>query len=151
MPSVSLTGEDTIQINDLVISGLADQSPTVLDFPNELAKVKSSKNGNTIYAFNDTGRSCKLTLRLILGCMDDKELDALRQGMINAFSSFTLLTGNFTKRVGDGQGGTNDVVYVCSGGIFTKTPGAETSADGDTNQSVTIYDIMFGNGTRTIQ
>jgi hypothetical protein len=151
MASVSLTGQDVVQINNTVLTGLADENPGVLSYPNDLAAVKSAKNGNVIYALNNQGLVAKLALRIVLGSSDDKMLDALRQSMINNFSFFSLLTCNFTKRVGDGQGNVNSVVYICNGGVFDKIPGTETSASGDTSQSVAMYSITFGNGTRTIQ
>lgn len=152
MQTVSLTGTDTIQIDSRVLADLADGDSVHLTFPNDLAAVKASKNGNTIYAFNETGRMVELSLRVLLGSSDDKYLNSRMQEMRNGFSDFILLTGSFSKRTGGGQGGNPSIaVYQLSGGIFKKQVEAKTSAEGDTEQSVSVYTITFGNSTKTIQ
>lgn len=149
--SVSLTGSDTIQIDSRVLADLADQDAVMLKFPDELAKVKASKNGNTIFAFNEQGRVVECDIRVLLGSADDKYLNARMQEMKNGFSDFILVTGVFTKRIGDGAGNISSAVYQCSGGIFKKQIEAKTSAEGDTEQSVAVYTLAFGNGGRSIQ
>ncbi len=151
MPQVSLSGKDTIQIDGKVIKDLADGDCAVLEYSDELASVKASKNGNTIYALNESGRKVKLTLRLVRASADDKFLNSRLAEMKNDFSDFILLQGNFVKRVGDGKGKRASDVYMCDGGVFSRQPGGKTNAEGDTEQSVSIYEIMFGNGDRTIQ
>jgi hypothetical protein len=149
--SVSLTGTDTIQIDSRNLNDLADADAVVLTFPNDLAAVKASKNGNTIYAFNQMGRVVECTIRVLLGSADDKYLNSRMQEMINGFSDFILLTGAFVKRVGDGSGVISSDVYQCSGGVFKKQVEAKTSAEGDTEQSVAVYMISFGNADKSIQ
>lgn len=150
--AVSLSGTDTIQIDSRVLADLADADAVSLTFPNDLASVKASKNGNTIYAFNEMGRLVECTLRVLLGSSDDKYLNGRLQEQRNGFSDFILLTGSFSKRVGNGQGGNpSTAVYQMSGGIFKKQVEAKTSAEGDTEQSVAIYSISFGNGSKSIQ
>lgn len=151
MPQVSLSGKDTIQIDGRVIKDLADGDCGVLEFPDELASVKASKNGNTLYALNESGRKAKMTLRLVRASDDDKFLNSRLAEMKNDFSDFILLQGNVVKRVGNGKGKRSNDIYMCDGGVFTKQPGAKTNAEGDTEQSVTIYEIMFGNGDRSVQ
>lgn len=151
MESVSLTGADVIMVDGRVLADLADQDAVVIAYPNDLAAVKASKNGNTIYAFNETGRLVDCTIRVLLGSADDKYLNSRMQEMKNAFSDFILLTGAFTKRVGDGKGNISSAVYQLSGGIFKKQIEAKTSAEGDAEQSVAIYMVSFGNGNRSIQ
>lgn len=151
MNSVSLTGADTIQVDSRVLADLADQDAVMMAFPNDLAAVKASKNGNTIYAFNEMGRMVECTIRVLAGSSDDQYLTSRLQEMINGFSDFILVTGVFTKRVGDGQGGIASIVYQCSGGIFKKQVEAKTSAEGDVEQSVAVYVIQFGNNSKSIQ
>lgn len=151
MNTVSLTGTDTIQIDTRVLADLADGDSVMLSFPNDLAAVKASKNGNTIYAFNEMGRLTECSIRVLTGSSDDKYLTSRMQEMINGFSDFLLLTGSFTKRTGDGTGNINSVVYQCSGGIFKKQVEAKTSAEGDVEQSVSVYSISFGNASKSIQ
>ena len=95
--SVSLTGQDTIQIDTRVLNDFADQDIGLLTFPNDMAAVKSSKNGNMIFAFNETGKQCELTVRLLVGSSDDKYLNSRMQEMKADFSSFLLMTGVFMK------------------------------------------------------
>jgi hypothetical protein len=149
--SVSLTGADTIQIDDRILNDLADADSVKLTFPNDLAAVKASKDGNTIYAFNETGRTCEVELRVLLGSADDKYLNARLQEMKNAFSNFILATGTFSKRAGDGKGNVTTVVYQMAGGVFKKQVEAKTSSEGDTEQSVSVYTITFGNTGKSIQ
>ena len=63
--------------------------------PNDLAAAKSSKNGNVIYAFNESGRQVELSLRVLLGSDDDKFLNSRLQEQKSDFSGFILLTGSF--------------------------------------------------------
>ena len=67
MSVVSLTGKDTVIVNGTILNDLADGDCAALTFPDFLTQGKTGKNGNTIYAFNTTGRRCKLVLRLIRG------------------------------------------------------------------------------------
>lgn len=147
----TLSGQDVIQIDSRVLNDLADATAVQLSFPNDLANAKSSKNGNILYAFNETGKQCTVTVRVSVGSSDDKYLNSRLQEMKNDFSKFILLTGVFTKRVGDGTGKLNFVKYQCSGGIFKKQIDASTNAEGNTDQSVAVYEIIFGNGSRVIQ
>jgi hypothetical protein len=151
MGSVSLSGSDVIQIDGRQLADLADQDSVVLTFPEDLAKVKASKNGNTIYAFNNMGRLTECTVRVLLGSDDDKYLNSRMQEMINDFSAFGLITGSFSKRVGDGAGKMASDIYQMTGGVFKKQVEAKTSSEGDTEQSVAVYSIQFGNSSKSIQ
>lgn len=151
MGAVSLTGADSITIDNHNVGDLADGDAVVVRYPDELAKVKASKNGNTIYAFNNTGLQVEVEVRVLLGSSDDKYLNSRLQEQKGDFSSFILVAASFSKRVGDGQGNIATVVYQCSGGVFKKQPEAKTSAEGDTEQSVAIYSLVFGNGGRSVQ
>ena len=151
MASIALTGDDVIQINSRALANLADGNCVELSFPNEIAKMKISKNGNVIYALDNTGLEVDLTIRLVVGSADDKYLNSLMQSMVNGISSFTLMTASFVKRVSDGQGNMNTVTYMLAGGIFRNGVDAKTAAEGDTEQSVVTYKMKFANGGRTIQ
>jgi hypothetical protein len=65
-------------------------------------------------------------------------------------SAFNLITGQFVKRTGDGKGNVSNVTYDLAGGIFSKTPVAKTNVEGDTEQSVVVWNLLFSNGTRTV-
>jgi len=150
MPTVSLSGNDTVVIKDRVFNNVADGDYFTFTFPNELAAVKTGKNGNSIFALNATGAQAEATLRLIRGSSDDKYLGALLQQQLNGFASFVLLTGTFTKLAGDGQGNLTSDTYLMSGGMFSHQVDAKSNAEGDTDQSVSVYRFRFSNGERAI-
>ena len=148
--AVSLTGADTCKIGNRILSDVADGDWANLTFPNDLTEVKTGKNGNSIYAFNETGRQVQLELRLLRGSPDDKWMMNLLNNMKKDFSAFVLLNGEFIKRVGDGQGNITNDTYLVTGGVFGKMVEAKTSAEGDTEQSVSLYTLKFSNGERTL-
>jgi len=148
--STSLTGSDVTIINDRILADLADGDCVNLDPPNELATVKTGKNGNVIYAFNETGKEVTVTIRVLRGSADDKYLNGLMSSMKANFSSFVLLTGEFIKKVGDGEGNVTRDTYIMSGGVFTKNVGAKNNVEGDVEQSVSIYELKFANAPRTL-
>lgn len=151
MPSVSLTGKDVIVIDGRVFHDVADGDFALLEFDNDIASIKVSKDGNSIFALNETGNVVKATLRVLLGSADDVVLNSRLQQLKNDFSGFTLLVGSFTKRVGDGAGNVKNVVYNLANGIFKKNVNVKSNAEGDTDQSVAVYELLFRNQNRAIQ
>lgn len=151
MPAVSLTGQDTAQIDGIILQTLADGMPFDITFPNDLGSVKAGKDGNTIFAKNEMGRVCAVTVRVLLGGKDDAYLNSRMQQWISDPSTFALLTAMFVKRVGDGEGTVESKVYQCSEGIFKRQVEGKTSAEGDTDQSVAVYELIFGNCQVSIQ
>lgn len=149
--AISLTGGDTAQIDQQILATLADGNPFDITFPDDLGVVKVGKNGNTIFAKNESGRRANITLRVLLGGDDDKYLNSRMQQWISDPSTFELLTAMFIKRVGDGTGTIESKVYNCSNGIFRRQVPAKTSAEGDTDQSVAVYELAFGNCQVSVQ
>ena len=150
MATVALSGNDSIIINNRVLSDLADGDVAVLDYPNNIAEVKTGKNGNSIYGLNETGKNAELTLRVIRGSSDDKYLNQLLVSQQQNFAGTVLMIGEFIKRLGDGAGKIASDTYIVSGGVFTKQVSAKSNVDGDTGQSVCEYKIKFSNAPRTI-
>ena len=148
--SVSLTGNDTLKLRDRVFADFVDADYAALTFPNDIAALKTGKDGNTIYALNETGRQAELVIRVLRGSSDDKFLQNLLAAQRNDFSGFVLLEGELVKRVGDGQGNITTDTYLLTGGVFTKNVEVKSNAEGDTDQSVAVYTIGFGNNTRTL-
>lgn len=149
--SVTLTGTDTLQIDDRIIADHADGDYGKLEYPEDIATVKRSKNGNTVYGFNESGYTCELTLRVLVASADDKWLTSRLTEQKNDPAAFILLNGTVNKRVGDGKGGTSTKVYQCSGGVFKKQPGSTSNAEGSVEQSVSVWTIKFGNGDPSVQ
>jgi hypothetical protein len=150
MATVALSGSDTIIINARIISDLADGDVAVLDYPNNIAEVKTGKNGNSIYGLNETGKNAELTLRVIRGSADDKFLNSLLVAQEQNFAGTVLMIGEFIKKLGDGAGNIASDTYITSGGVFIKRVGAKSNVEGDTSQSVSEYKIKFSNAPRTI-
>ena len=150
MSVVSLTGKDTITINGVIFNDLADGDCAVLTFSNVLTNLKTGKNGNTLYAFNYTGRQCKLSLRLVRGSSNDKYLNQLLSLYKNDPASFTLMTGALVKNIGDGAGNITSDTYTLSGGAFEKETEVKENSEGEIDQSVAIWSLMFSNAPRSI-
>lgn len=147
---VSLTGKDVIKINGRILNDGADGDVAALTFPNDLMNVKTGKSGNSIYAFNYTGQQCEVSLRLIRGGQDDQYLNGLLALMKNNPAAFSLMQGEFDKNIGDGNGNITVDSYIMSGGVFKKNPEVKENADGETEQAVVIYMLLFSNAPRTI-
>lgn len=150
MAKVALSGADTLMINNRILSDLGDGDCVVLTFPNEIANLKTGKNGNSIYGFNESGKQCDLTIRVIRGSSDDKFLNGLLASQQANFAGTVLMIGEFVKKIGDGAGNVAGDTYIMSGGIFTKQVEAKNNVDGDTQQSITEYSLKFSNAPRVI-
>lgn len=150
MSIVALTGKDTIQLNGRILTEFADQKVAELTYPNDLATMKTGKNGNTIYAFNSTGRQCDVTLRLVRGGADDQFLNALLLSFVGNPAGFTLMVGEFIKNIGDGLGNIKTDSYILSGGTFKKQTDVFESTEADIEQAVAVYHLMFSNSPRSI-
>lgn len=145
-----MSGSDTLSINNHVFADFADGNVAELTFPNEIATVKTGKNGNSIYGLNESGRQSVLKIKVLRASADDKFLNSLlAQQQIN-FAGFPLLIGQFIKKIGDGAGNITSDTYVCSGGVFTKQVEGKTNVEGETDQSTATYEVKFSNAPRAI-
>lgn len=154
MATVALSGSDTISINDRVLTDLADGACVELTFPNEIANVKTGKNGNAIYGLNESGRQCEVKLRIVRASSDDKFLTTLmsqqQSSLNNGFASFILMIGQFIKKIGDGKGHVASDTYNLSGGIFSKLIEGKSNVEGEVEQSIAMYTVKFSNAPRGI-
>lgn len=150
MSSFSLTGADTAVIAGLVLRDVADGDWFTMAFENTLAEVKTGKNGNSIFAANAMGQQGVATIRVLRGSDDDKALDSLLQQQLQDFASFVTLDGAFVKRIGDGDGNVTPDQYVAAGGVFTNQVDSKSNAEGDTEQSVSVYKLKFANVARVV-
>lgn len=151
MATASLTGADTITLDDRVFADFGDGNIATLTFPNELVGVKTGKNGNSIYALNETGKQLDAELRVLRGSPDDKFLNSKKLGMERDFPSFVLMSGEFVKRVGDGAGNVNREIYSVSGGVFSQSVDVISNVEGDTEQSIAVYRLKFTNAPKSIE
>lgn len=150
MSTVAMSGSDTIIINNRILADLADGDCAMLDFPNDIAKVKTGKNGNSIYGLDETGRQADFKLRIVRGSADDKFFNNLLSQQLGNFAGFPLMIGQLIKKIGDGQGNIASDTYILSGGVFVKAVNAKTSAEGDVEQSLSLYTFKFSNAPRVI-
>jgi hypothetical protein len=150
MSTISMTGSDTVSVNNRIFADLADGDAVQLTFPNEMAVIKTGKDGNSLYALNESGRQAEVIIRVIRGSADDKFLNGLLANQRANFASFVLMNAEFIKRIGDGQGNVLSDTYVLSGGVFSKQVEAKSNVEGDTEQSVAIYNLRFSNSPRAL-
>lgn len=150
MATVALSGSDTVVINGRVFNDLAEGNCVELRFPNDIAQVKTGKNGNSVYGLNETGKQCEMDLRVVRGSADDKYLNALLTQQLANFAGMVLMQGEFVKQVGDGQGNILNDTYVVSGGIFVRKVEAMSNVEGDPAQSVSVYKLKFSNAPRAL-
>jgi hypothetical protein len=150
MATIAMTGNDVIVINNRNIRDVGVGNVAELTFPNEVASLKTGKNGNAIYSINYSGLVVDLKLMVLRGSSDDVFLSSLyAQQMLN-FAGFPLMIGQFVKKIGDGQGNVSLDTYILSGGIFVKGQEAKTNTDGEAEQSQTTYTFKFSNAPRTL-
>lgn len=150
MSTIALSGSDTFKINGRTIVDLADADVVKLTFPNEVATLKTGKNGNTLYGLNESGRQAEVEVSVIRGSADDKFLNNLLANERNNFAGFVLMTGEFVKKIGDGTGNITSDTYVCSGGIFNKNVEATSNVEGNTDQSKSTFHMKFSQAIRII-
>ncbi len=143
MSFTALSGQDTFILNNYVFTGLADANYVELTFPNEIANAKTGKNGNSIFGFNESGKQCEVKIRVLRGSADDKFLNNLLSQQQANFAGTILMQGQFTKKIGDGQGNITSDTYILSGGIFMKIPEGKSNAEGETEQSLALWMMKF--------
>jgi len=148
--SVALTGKDTTILDSRMLTDFATGDVVNIEAPNNLVELKQGKNGNAIYAYNSTGKQVNVTIRVIRGTADDKYLTSRMQEYINDPPAFILISGEFIKRSGDGKGNITNEVYTMSGGVIQKMPGGKENVEGDTEQAISIYVIVFSNADRVM-
>lgn len=150
MATVAMSGNDTFTLNDRILTDFADGDCVALTFPNEIANVTTGKNGNSIYGQNATGRQCEVVMRLVRGSGDDKYLNSQMALQNNSFETFILMTGQFIKKIGNGQGAVLSDTYVLSGGIFTAGVEGKNNVNGETDQSISEYKMKFSLAPRAL-
>lgn len=148
--SVALTGKDTTILDTRMLTDFGTGDVVNITVPNNLVEVKQGKNGNAIFAYNASGKQVLTTIRVIRGSPDDKYLSARMQEYINDPAAFIPIAGEFIKRIGDGTGNITNEVYQMSGGVIQKMPEVKENIEGDTEQAIAIYPIIFANNDRVM-
>lgn len=150
MTTYALTGNDTFILNDRVFQDFADGSTITITFPNEKVGSSTGKNNNTVFATNMQGKNVQVELRVVAGSKDDAYLNGLSITQDRDLPTFTLMNGSFTKRVGDGQGKVKFINYVLLGGVFRQGVDTNENLQGETEQGLAIYRMLFAQGERGI-
>jgi|WetSurMetagenome_2_1015567.scaffolds.fasta_scaffold41308_2 hypothetical protein len=150
MASVALTGNDTTILNTRIMTDFAEGDCVNFEVPNNLVEVKPGKNGNAIYALNAAGAQINVTMRLIAGSADDKYMNSEMNTYKNDPPSYTLIAAEFVKRVGDGSGNITNIIYQLSGGVIQKSVPTKENVNGDTEQAVSVYTLVFTNSKRVL-
>lgn len=149
MSTYTLTGDDTIIINDIPLNDFPNGDIATLDLPNNLMEIATGKNGNTIFALDEAGNNATLTVRVLMSSNDDKRLNGLVPNS-EGFAGTVLLTGSVTKQIGDGAGNISYNKYLLAGGMVQKKPAIKSNVNGDIEQAVVEYTIQFANAARAI-
>lgn len=145
MTTYTITGEDTITINDRVFSDLASDDFSSITFESNLTEMTTGKNRNTIFAKNEQGNNGTLNLRLIKGSSDDQFMQGLISADERDYVASGLLNGEFVKRLGDGEGNIIREVATLLGGKISRKVATKGNSSGDTEQGVSAYTVMFAN------
>lgn len=151
MPINAITADDTLTIYGKIITDFADGATSSFAFNNDLVGVKTGKNGNTIFSKNETGNNATAVLRIMRGSSDDRFLQSKMDEVERDFPSVVLAAGEFVKRIGDGNGNVVADVYQLEGGIFVRKVDTQENVEGDTEQGVSIYNLIFAYATRGIK
>lgn len=150
MPTVALVGSDTIKINQRLITDLPDGDVLKLTYDTDSMTVKVGKNGNTIYAQNESGKMAKVELRVMRGSADDKFLLSLMTLQNSNLPGFALMSSELVKRIGDGQGNVTADNYLLAGGVFHKLVETTSNVEGEKEQAVATYMLTFGSAARAL-
>ncbi len=148
--SFVLSGQDSLVLDGNIFNDFADASPVEVDFPNDIATVKIGKNGNAIFSLNEMGRQADMKVRVLRGTADDKFLQGRMSSQRLDFAGFTLLSGQFVKKLGDGASNIASDTYILGGGVFVKQIPGKMNVEGDTEQSVSMYSLKFAKAIRVI-
>jgi len=147
---ISLNGNDTITINGILQTDLADGDVGHVTFPNEFVTMKPGKNNNTLVSFNAMGQLAELTIRLMRGSVNDNQINALYRDFVNNPAGFTLINASIVKLIGNGQGAITTDSYNLVGGVPQAVPEVKSNVEGDTEQGVTMWKLRFALGTRQV-
>ena len=151
MAIYAVTGNDTLILNGKVIKEMADGSTVTITFDNDAIGMSTGKDDNTIISDNRQGSNATLELRLMRGGKQDAYFNGLSISQSRDLPSFPLITGSFSKRIGDGFGNVKFDNYVLLGGVFQKrAPQVNENLQGETDQGVSVYTIKFAKATRSL-
>ena len=150
MSTLVLVGTDTIKINARLLKDFPHGTVAKVSYATDIAVVKGGKNGNTVFASNQSGNVATFELSVLRGSDDDKYLNTQLKSYVADPTAFVLLTGELVKRLGDGSGNITADSYILTGGVFTKQVEGASNVEGDTEQAISKYTMQFAVAPRAI-
>jgi len=138
------------QIYGRVFKDFGDGDNITIVFPNELAGMKTGKNGSTLAVQNETGRQGDVSIRFVRGSEDDKFLNTQLIQQKNDFAATAFASGEVVMRVGDGSGNISQDRHILNAGMIVKNPDMKDNAEGDTEAAIVIWEMKFGSVERAI-
>lgn len=144
----SITQNDTLSINNQVITTFANNDCGKLTFPNEIVEFDVGKNGNILQAINYKGFIVNIQIRIIMGASEDQYFNGLLNQLMNGSPSFQ--TTYFTKNFIDKNGNVISASIAAQGGNIVKAPEMIISANGNIEQVVAVWDFRFGYWNRIV-
>jgi hypothetical protein len=150
MSTFSVIGKDTIKIGERILADFAHDEIAKVTYPNELATVKTGKNGNTIFVQNASGFQASMELKVLRGSADDKFLQSLLTLYRSEPTIFVLQNAEITKNVGDGTGAKTSDTYILTKGIPTKQVEMVVNVGGDVDQAISVYTWVFATSDRAL-
>lgn len=147
----NLTGDDTLLINDVPLQlDFANGDVATLEMPNEMFTLTTGKNGNTIFAKNESGVNSNLQIMLMRGGKGDLMLNGILSNQQRDFVGMILINAAFVKRLGDGLGNVKYDTYNLQGGMIKKLPAAKSNTEGDGSQGTAQYELGFAKTIRAV-
>lgn len=150
MAVLRLVGSDTININGVLVTDLPHGEVAKLTYNSDIATVKTGKNGNAIFAKNEVGNQATLELKVLRGSGDDKRLNTQLSLYNTSPTTYTVMSGEVIKNIGDGAGGVSKDTYLLTAGVITKRPEVISNVEGDVEQAISVYTIQFAYAVRSI-
>lgn len=151
MTQFVLTGDDSLIIDDIDINkDFPNGDAAVIEFQNNLAGMATGKELNTVFAKDESGNNFRMTIRVLRNSKSDIYLNGKQILQTEDFPAFVLLTGSFSKRLGDGLGNVTYDGYTLNGMIFEKKVPAKANLNGDTEQGVSTYVLIGAAGQRVM-
>lgn len=150
MAKYVLNGNDTLTIDGVNINDFSDGTIIEISHPNQIANIVTGKDGNTIFAKNETGLNASLVLRILRGSSNDRFMNGRLIAQQASPETFTLMAGTFVKHLGDGLGNQMRDTFDLMAGVFVSLPDVTTSVAGDTEQATTVYTIQFAASKRSL-
>ena len=141
----TLSAGDSLVLDDKVVLDFADGDFMTIEPANDTATSSKGKNGNGITVMNEQSSIMNVTLRLLSGHETDKYLNNKLIQFKNDTLSYTYIKATSTKYFSDGNGNISKKIINLTGGVVLRPAGSTSSATGNLEQAIAIYNLQFLN------